>query len=286
MSKKGAKIKLNAVDLSKNRDKLETTAKKQFVEKTIAFYREGKSTAFVREWLKENKIGSRSITAIDTIISEANALITTDQFSKQQEMIPLHVERYNRQTARLAETKDGDDLPEEERDELDSEKYYKLRERKVRAYTGVLDTMLQKEQLLQYHREDFEININTEEEIEIKQEETYSLPNVKNLSFDEKVELYSLIKKARLSEFELSGVITVQQETTQEVTEDVQHEVVEPANVEKITTIKLPVPPERSKVTVQDPTFALREALKRKAAMKFDKVGNLTEDEKKYLTQK
>jgi hypothetical protein len=270
------KTKKNAVNLDVNRQNLANTFKKQWVEKAIALMKEGYSSSYIKQYILENKQGSKTVAAVDTIMAEANSLIVNSQITKSKELIPVHIDRYNKIIKKLFEVEDGDDLIAKG-EEVDSERYWKLRERKIRAYNDCINTHRQKEELLQYHKEGFIINLNTEEEVIIK--ETKPKINVSKLSYEDLIKLYQFFKKARKSDNDLLAIIQANQEA-EVVTEDVSHEVVEKPNIEHIKQEKLPDPPYRSPITANDPTIKLRESLQKLAAKRFGEVGTLTEEEK------
>jgi hypothetical protein len=277
-----SKNRKNAANLQINPEKLESTTKKQWIIKTIELFKEGFSSNYIREFLEKNKTGSRSVQAINIVIAEANAEIKNSQFSKQQEIIPIHLNKYHNQALRLLAVRDFT-----EQDVLsgktDWEGFYKARDRKIKACNDCLQTILQKEQLLGYHREGFTLEINTEETVEIREEKPEF--DVSEISFEEQLELYKLVKEAREDENELLAVIMTDKQASDQITVDVQHEIVETANVEQITKIELPEPIKKSEVTASDPTIKLRESLKLLAAKKFHEVGTLTEDEKELLNK-
>lgn len=278
MKKKGKK---NAVNIERKSGNIETTLKKQWIEKSIEFFKEGYSSSFIREYLKENKTGSRSDRAIDTVVNEAHAYISQQQFNRSEEMIPIHLSRYNKQIQRLRAVEDytAEDVA---RGITDWEGFYKAREKRIKAYLDCAATSLQKEELLGFHRKGFVLYYNRERTVEINNNTPTF--NEEKLSFDEQVELLQLVRKARRDENELLAIITVNKEE-EGVTIDVEHEEVETPNVEQIKQETLPVPPKRSIITANDPSIKLRESLKLLAAKKFNEIGTLTEDEKKLLNK-
>lgn len=273
----------NPLNFELNKDKLEATKKKRWVLEAIDLMKTGYSNAYIREHIMTNKEGAVSVAYIDSILSIANNEIVNSQFSKSEEIIPLHINRYNRQIKRLLETKDGDDLLANADDEvvIDPETYYKLRDKKIRAFSDCLDTMKLKEELLQFHHKDFVINYNLEEEVKIK--DSPLKINLDKLTLEEQVELYQLIKKARKSENELAQIIL--NTTTSEVIEDITHEeVVEKPNIDQIKIEEKEVEIKKLPITSVDPTIRLKEALARVAAKKLREAGaTLTDEENELL---
>lgn len=285
MPKKPKYKKKNAANLDINRDKLENTLKKQWVEKAIEKMKQNYSNAFIREWIRENKEGSKADTAIDTIISEANAYISRSQLNKAEQIIPLHRVRYDKMIEKGFAVQDADDLPEEECATMlieEPKKYWMLRERKIRAFNDSINVMIQKEELLQYHSKDFNIQINTEEEVIIK--EVKPKYDLDLLSFEEQLELYQFFTRAKKNENDLLAIIQGEQAKEAEKVMEAEVVSVEVVNVDQIKQEQLPVPPVKSSITSIDPTIKLRESLQKIAAKQFKEAGGkLTEEEEKLI---
>lgn len=280
---KGSKIKkkLNAVNLQANRVELEKSLNKQWIIKAIELLKEGSSNSYVRELIEREKQGSKSSSAINTILSEANRLITEAQFSKIEEIIPIHTKRYNNEINRLIETTDftEDDVLS---GITDWEGFYKAREKKIKAFNDCVNTLVQKERLLQFHNKDFVIEYNVEhtiKEVEKKQPKV----NLKNLSHDERVMILKMIMKMKESENDILA-ITVTETVDKQVTVDGEAEVIEKPNIDEIKIEERPIPIEKSQVTIHDPVKRLKEHLKIKAAEQFKQAGGtLTDDEEKLI---
>jgi hypothetical protein len=278
--KTSIKKKKNAANLEINKEKLESTIQKKWIVKSIELMKEGYSPSYIRDYLRKNKEGSKSESAIGTIVSEANAFVVSSQFSKAQEIFPLHIMRYNQQLARLMKVEDGDDLIEKG-EEIDSDKYWKLREKKITARSNAINTLIQKESILQYHNKDFSVEINIEEEIEIR--EVKPILNLEKLTLGDQIKFYELMKLCRKDENELLKITQVE-EVEAVKTEDVEAEVVERVNVEDIKIEQLPVVVQTSKITSSDPTVRLRESLQKLAAKQFKEAGGkLTDDEENLI---
>jgi hypothetical protein len=275
------KSRKNAANLDINREKLDATLKKQWILKAIELMREGYSTSYIREHIRINKEGSKTDAALTSILQEANAQIISSQFNKAEEIIPIHVSRYNRIAKDLLATQDFDDLIEAGEDP-DPDRYWALREKKERAYSDCINTIKQKEELLQFHNKDFVIEMNTEETVEVRDAKPEI--DIGELSFEEQVELYEFFKKAKKTDMELAAIVQNTSSVQQEVTEDVQHEVVEPLNIDFIKQEVLPVVEQKAKITASDPTVRLRESLHKLAAQRFkDAGGTLTDEEEKLI---
>ncbi|MBZ5859444.1 hypothetical protein [Flavihumibacter profundi] len=202
-----------------------------------------------------------------------------DQFIQVVEVIPIHIHRYNSIIDRLLKMKDYslDDLI---RGRVDKSDYYKAKERRIRAYSDCISTMIQKEKILQYHNPGFQLEV-INEKIEVKSSKPeYDLTK---LTLDEQIEVLEFIKKTKQAEYNLLSVIQGNRED-QVVTEDVAAEIVETANIEQIKQKELPAMPLQT-ITTFDPTAKLRESLKKIAALKLKEIGGkLDQEEEKYLS--
>lgn len=201
-----------------------------------------------------------------------------DQFIKVAEIIPIHVERYNRLIDRLLQKKDYS-LYDLKKGLLDKVDYYKAREQKIKAYTDCIATMVQKEKILQYHNSGFQLEV-INERIEVKGSKSdYDLTK---LTLDEQIEVLELIKKTKQEGNDLQSVIQLNREA-QVVNEEDAAEEVEVANIEQIKQKELPSIPIQV-ITTFDPTAKLRESVKKIAALKLKQIGGkLDQQEEKYL---
>lgn len=260
-------------------DKLDETKRKQWVLKTIEWMKEGYSPREVREKLQNEKDGSRSETAITAVISDANNEIVNGQFRKASELALQHRQKYDTIIRHCLATEDGDDKIDRG-EKVDSDTYWKLREKKINAYSACLLALYQKEDLLQFHNDNFQIDINEEETIQVK--EVKPKIDLSKLTLKEQVEIYYLMKKGRKDDNELLG-ITLNTVQAEQKVEDVEAVEVIENNVEKIKQEQLPAPPYKSPVSAADPTVKLRETLQKLAAARFKEVGKLTDDEEKLI---
>lgn len=271
------------IDLNLDNGKISGTKKKQWILTAIEMMKEGKSGSYIREHIRTFKEGSVSETAINEIFSEANLILTTDQYQKSTELTAIHVSRYNTTINRLlaVEELDQELIDSEEEGGISYETWMKSREKKIKAYLQCIDTMIQKESLLQYHNKDFTFDVNIDETIEIK--EVKPKYDVSKLTFEEQLELYGIIRECKKDENQLASVLEVVREQKTE-TIDVEHQVIEQANIEQIKQKEIEPEHYVSPVTQFDPTILLRKKLKEAAAREIQRVGgNLTEEEKKHL---
>lgn len=284
MARKSVKRpKAQKFNLNFDNGKLSGTKKKQWVLKAVEMLKQNYTNAWVREYIINQKEGSISEVAINDIFSEANLILTTEQYQKSTELTAIHVTRYNATIRRLlaVEELDQDLIDSEEEGGITYETWMKSREKKIKAYLQCIDTMIQKETLLQYHNKDFTLEVNIDETVEIR--ETKPKFDVGKLTFEEQLELYQMIKDAKKGENEIASITEVNREQKAEVI-DIDHEVVEPANIEQIKQKEIEPEPYVSPVTAFDPTVLLRKRLKEVAAKQFQKKGaKLTDEEKEHL---
>ena len=116
------------------------------------------------------------------------------------------------------------------------------------ALDSVLQAMKQKETLIGMHRKTFRLIFN--EQINFFNDQKTEQPktdpkqkkptlNLDLLSFEEKVELLELIRISAMTDDEMHGVI-LRQKKAEEETEDVEAEIIPPANVAQIEQYRQP----------------------------------------------
>ena len=202
------------------------------------------------------------------------------EFRKIIEVIPIHVERYNRQVKRLLSVQDYDkaDL---HRNDVDKREYYRAREEKIRAYNDCINTMIQKERVLQYHNSGFELEV-IEEKVEIRKAKDFY--DITKLAFEEQVELLRLMQKAKRDQNFIAPI-----DTSNALIEVKQTEEIQEANeVTNIDLIKHEEPPESTELILPfkiDPVSKLKENLNKLAANRFKEVGGKLDQEEERLIQ-
>ena len=201
-----------------------------------------------------------------------------NEFVKAHEVIIIHLQRYNSQIKRLLEVCDyteADLLS----GHVSQNQFFKAREAKIRAYSDCINTIIQKEKLLQFHNSGFEIEV-IHEKVEIRS--TRSGYDISRLCLEEQVELYELMKKAKKSSNEIAAIQFNKVEEI--IIEDAEYEVCEVPNITYMKQEQLPETPSAFSITSNDPTIRLRESLERLAAKRFKEAGaSLTEDEKRLI---
>lgn len=200
------------------------------------------------------------------------------QFLRAEEIIPIHLFRYNQSINKLIDVKEIKESEVDEK-EITWDDFWKARNNKIRAYLDCIQTLTQKEELLQFDRKELKVEWNVEEEITMK--DTKPKIDINKLSFDEQVQLLELIKLTKVNELTPAGVIqTNTASLTPETTESLTME-----GKPNIELIKHEAVKEVFKTPINNsPTARLKEALMRVAAMNLKEAGaNLDEEEKKLI---
>jgi len=198
-----------------------------------------------------------------------------NEFVKAMQVIPLHIERYNRQIDRLLSVQMFSE-EDYEFGKVKKQQYYRQRNKKIKAYSDAVDTMIQKERLLQFHTSGFNIKITEEKtEIHIEAKSKY---NLDLLSHEEKVELLRLYEQAKKQQSSIPSVSYNNQQQGETI--DIPHEEVkEPANVTQIKQIEAPIITEFTLKPV-DPLKKLQENFNKLAAEKFREIGTVNDEER------
>lgn len=194
-------------------------------------------------------------------------------------IIPIHICRYDRRIKRLMAT------TEISEDEVDGETitwkmFFNARNKKIAAYRDAVKTMIQKEELLQYHNRDLIVEMNTEETITIG--DVRPKIDVSKLTLEEQIELYHLMQKAKIRENFPVGVSQTDKGHDQAVV-DIEHEEIGRPNVETIKHEERILPLAEAKTLQADPLIKLKEALAKVAAREFKKVGGTMDTEEEEL---
>jgi hypothetical protein len=202
------------------------------------------------------------------------------EFINSIEVIPIHTERYNRQIARLLAFEDY--TKEDLRKGIDKAEYYKAREQKIRAYSDAINTMIQKERILQFHNSGFQLEV-IEEKVEIRKSK--DALDFDKLTVEELVKLLNLIQKTKSDTKYLAPIILNNSISRIEQVQE-KRELNEPVNIE---LIKHEDPPENMDMSLPfkiDPVIKLKENLNKIAANRFKEVGgNLDKEEERLIQQ-
>jgi hypothetical protein len=200
-----------------------------------------------------------------------------NEFIKALQVVALHIERYSRQIDRLLAVQCCSDEGYES-GKVGKTQYYRQRNRKIKAYSDCIDTLIQKERLLQFHNTGFKISIS-EEKTEINYT-TQPKWDLSALSDEEQTEILELMLKAKKNQSIPLSITpyTGKQDETCEAAEIVE----ERPNIELIKQIEAPVIAEFSLRRV-DPVTKLHQIINKVAAKRFNEVGTLTEEEENLL---
>lgn len=237
----------------------------RLVYKTLDWIKEGIALDVCKEILT-NEINPSTkrpyhIRFVNEIVHEANKLIKQSYNYHKTQIVSLHTKRYDKQIQELLN--------------IDVSRWepYKQVGKKIEAYMYLLDVLQQKETLLGMHRKSFKIVINNEQTTVVRDKKPKI--DISKLTLDEQIEFNTLLEKARRSEEDLISVIL--NDNANEVIEDVECEVVEKKNIDKMEHRKTkelnPVPVGSTMLGIED---KLKLALQRKAKEEFKKAGSKT----------
>jgi len=216
--------------------------------------------------------------ALTEILSEAKRIIKDSQFTEVRDIISIHTDRYNKLISKLISTRDGDDLSEVEGKGIDVDRYYRMRERKIKNYLDCIATMVQKEELLQYHNKDFVIEINTEETITLK--DSKPKYDIKKISFDERKRALNYMLKMKKTANDLLAI--TQGNNGHVETIDVTHQVI--PEIPNISFIRNEASPIANIVALnRDPLVRLKEIQAKLVAKRIKEVGGTLTDEEENL---
>lgn len=274
-------------------EKLSETRRKDIVANIVELKKEGKSNKVIIDHLLEKTHGKVSRNMLENLTKEADLFIQNEHIQEVNLVVSIHTQRYNQAITDLLKVEelsqddivssDGKMIVSEdgtisEKQGITYQQWQASRDRKIKAYDEALNTMQQKENLLQLVNLDLEIDINEKIDINIKSEKPkydFSL-----LTFEERVELMELCDEAAMDHDEIMGTIEVIDEKPEE-TVDVEVEIL-PANVEQIKQVE-PEGEKESVVTHFDLKLKLREKLKVIAAKKLKDAGANLDDQEQSL---
>ncbi|OYU53822.1 MAG: hypothetical protein CFE25_17155 [Chitinophagaceae bacterium BSSC1] len=210
-----------------------------------------------------------------------NGRITSNslQFDLAEEIIPIHLYRYNYQIQQLLKVKE---IPEDkvDGDQITWKMFFEARNRKIKAFSDLINTLTQKEELLQFHNKSIEIEWNKRETIKIKKSRYF----LEQLEFKEQIELLEYIKKSKKCVLYPTGVVVSNQQLVSQFNTNNPQltESVKP-NIESIRIEELKDESQVGNVK-SDPVKKLKSILDKLAAEKFKEAGGtLDSDEEKLI---
>lgn len=231
------------VEPKNRRDLTKTTGPRPFMEQEVYFaidcLRAGMDIETLTQLLcnKKNERTKRKYAPrfVENIITTANQLIQMWYRNQIYKVEKLHIMRYNAII-----------INELNKSFAHIEKEWVAKKMESMALENVLQAMKQKETLLGMHRKTFRLIFNSQMNVFLDEangpkqakDKKKSL-NLELLSLEEKIELLHLIHKSSMTEDELSGVLLRVKEA-EEDTIDVEAEIVQPANVERIEQFRKP----------------------------------------------
>lgn len=222
------------------------------INTVVELMQQGFNSVYIKKFLKDSAAPGEKISAkyCGDIITQANSFISQQYASKVKSVQAIHVQRYNDMINTCLETEELSNEPGELDDfdemdpngEFDDENdtggyspkdIWLSRQRKIKAYFDAINTMYQKEKVLQMHSKSFTYVINEEVDVTINNNEKKPEFDASKLSTEELIELLEYIRICRVSEnSEVLGVTEFVR--PEEVTVDVEAEIIQPANVDSI----------------------------------------------------
>lgn len=174
---------------------------------------------------------------VENIITTANQLVGMWYRNQIYKLEHVHIQRYNQIIINQL-NKSFDHI---------SKPFLAIKLESM-ALDNVLQAMKQKETLIGMHRKTFRLIFNEQvnffndqktEQPKNTSKEKRAVLNLDLLSFEEKVELLELIRISAMTDDEMYGVI-LRQKKAEEETEDVEAEIIPPANVAQIEQYRQP----------------------------------------------
>lgn len=178
-----------------------STWKDTQLEYIIRLLRTGHTESESSDILLQQNIAPHTILEL---LTKAKLSISRDFTKDKDYIVGQHVKRYDTDIQRLLHYTPRTLNPQ------------KAVELKTNAYLRMIETMGQKEKLLGYHAKNFNIKINNETIVTVKEKKKKW--NLEKLSLEEKIELLRLISKAKRSDSEVYGIVLQgEQAKTEEV---------------------------------------------------------------------
>jgi hypothetical protein len=203
---------------------------------------------------------------IHNAVVVASGLIRRNYEIQQEEVVGLHIKRYNEEITRLLNIK-LDRIPPQKRLAV-----------KVEAYMNCLDTLHQKEKLLGMHTKDFKIIINNEETTIVREKKPKL--DISKLTLAEKIELNALLEKSRKSDDDEVCSVILKKDVVGE-TIDIEAEViVEKSNIDRMENREpqKAIDDKSQGQALMSLEDKLRETLRKRAQEEFLKAGSKTAD--------
>lgn len=247
---------------------IEMDRKVTTIYRILDWYKEGLFRASIVEMLRAEEF---SDSVIDEYLTECSSIIYEQFSTKSSNIVSLHLKRYDKEINTLLK-RNYDRLPLKIR--------YKV---KGAAFLNALETLHQKEKLLNLHNKQTLIRFNQRNNIN----ETPEKPNrfdLTQLTLEERIDLLNLISKASPKNNINSGVILREKVIESEETVDIQHEeVINITQIQQENVMGVDVFPEQKAHTVDELTKKLQDTLKKKAEEALIKAGSKTVEHERKL---
>lgn len=261
--------------LEENRveDKLiEGDVRTKTIYRILDWYKEGLLRFAIIEILREEKTFSDG--QIDDLLNECSGIVYEQFSTKSASVIGLHLKRYDKQINSLLN------------------KDYNRYEMKIRfkmksiAFMNALDTLYQKEKLLNLHSKQTIIRFNQRNNINVVVPEKKAKYDLSTLTLEEKIDFLALVEKCSPRNNVNTGVILRPKEVVVEETIDIDH--VEEVNIDKIKQENVEgvdVFPEKPPLTLFELKERIAKTLQAKAAEAFKNAGSKTIDNERTMQQ-
>lgn len=201
---------------------------------------------------------------VQYVLHQASQLIANQYSRDRKNVIALHLRRYNQELEELKSF-----FIDQEYENIPSKFRVNVQLGKLGSWIEVLNA---KERVLQLHAKETQVKIYNKLNTKVKEKKVSF--DLSKLTLQEKIDFLSLIQKSKRTQNELMGIVSSAPVTQQQV-EDIEHEVVETANVEAIKQTNLPKPQKAitPRETLDDLTDKLKQTLLKKAEEEFKKAG-------------
>lgn len=265
VSKKNTKQKKPAKKRAKKKAALPSVEGlyQEAIRVTSAWMRAGYSEQKVNE-LIQTHYERFSPPNIQFVMHEASQSIANQYARDRKSVIALHLKRYNQEIILIQ-----DFFRDKEYESIPTKFRLKVMLGKLSSWLQVLNA---KEKVLQLHSKDTQVKIYNKFNAKVK--ERKNMFDLSSLTLEEKIEFLNLVQKSSRSQNDLLGIIA-SEEKVKQITEDIEHEVVDQPNIDLIKQTNLPVKPkaQRPNETLDDITNKLKQALLKKAEEQFKKAG-------------
>lgn len=252
-------------------------------QKAISFavdqLRDGVAQQSIAEDLLENKRLNQA--SVQIILNKADAVVASQHVRDRASIIAIHVKRYNSEIRSLqGQTFEHYDA-------------FKKRQYRIEALMTMLDVMFAKEKVLQLHTKDTQVRIFNKINAKVQKRDEDETLDLSVLTLEEKIELLSLITKAKRTSSELMSVQLREREAKVEAEEIEYEEVKQTTNVSQIKQINQPIQQELHPIdqlkakasSSQDIMDKMKMALEKKAVKELKAKGAKINESNLFKTE-